>query len=123
LAEIREQHRQPRDVPAGARQARYMSDADRIGMECEYDGNCVCSLSGRLDLGRGRREDHVDLPADEFGREPGQLIDGFRPHRLHDNVFAFDVAKLAQRGAKHLDTASGSSRGPEHQRPYPRNFR
>ena len=100
-----------------------MSDADRIGMECEHDGDCACSLPGRFDLGGGWREDHVDVPADEFGRESRQLIDGFRPHRLHDNVFAFDVAKLAQRGAKHLDTASGSSRGPEHQRPYPRNSR
>ena len=50
-----------------------------------------------------------------------QLIDRFRPHRLHDDVFAVDIAKVAQSGAKHLDAAGGSGSGPKHQAPDSRN--
>src|SRR5262249_1787865 len=62
----------------------------------EHDGDRFGGLAGGFHEGRRRREDDVDIHADQFGREFRQLVDPFRPAELNDNVLALDVAVIAQ---------------------------
>ena len=59
-----------------------MTKAHRIGMDREHDGDRLGRLSGRLDKGRGRRENDVHLHADQFGDQFRQLINLPRPSEL-----------------------------------------
>jgi hypothetical protein len=96
--EFGEQHRQPSDVSTRMSEARDVSNADGIGMVGEYDGDRLGRLSGKLNGGRRRREDHVDVRTDQIGREVAQLVFAFRPAELDDDVLALDVAKVTQAG-------------------------
>src|SRR5262245_9832758 len=92
-SKICEEHRQPGDVAAGARQARHVPDAHEVGMGREHDRNRLGRLPGRLYLGRRRREDDIDIHAD--GREVRQPIDPVSPSKLNYNVLVLDIAKAA----------------------------
>src|SRR5262245_38715649 len=75
----------------------------------EHDGDCLGRLSGGLRFGRSRREDDIDIYADQLGRQLRQLVDRFRPAKFNDEVLAFDIAELAQAGPQRLDPVSPSS--------------
>jgi hypothetical protein len=94
-----------------------VSNADGIGMEREHDGARFGGLAGGLHEGRRRREDDVDIHADQFGREFRQLFDPFRPAELNDDVLALDVAVIAQSRPQRLDPTCRSRSGGETQEP------
>src|SRR5262249_10648946 len=78
---------------------------------------------GGFHEGRRRREDDVDIHADQFGREFRQLLDAFRPAELNDNVLALDVAVIAQSRPQRLDPTCRSRSGGETQEPDARDLR
>ena len=121
--EVGENDCQPRDVAAGPRQARHVSEANGVGMDGKHDGDRLGHLPGGLHLGRGHREDDVDIHADQLGREFRQLIDPFRPPELNDNALALDVAEIAQARPQRLDPVSVSRSETETQEPDPRDIR
>lgn len=59
-----------------------MPEANRIGMDGEYDRDRGGRLEGSLNEGRRRGEDDVDRHGDQFGGEPWKLLDPFRPSPL-----------------------------------------
>jgi hypothetical protein len=105
------QHRQTRDVSAGASETRHVPEADRVGMGCEHDGDRLGHLPDGPNLNRRRREYDVDVHADQLGCKLGQLVDRLRPPELNDNVLSFDIAEFAQAGPQRLDSASEISGG------------
>jgi len=64
-------------------------------MRGEHDRNRLGRLPGGLYLGRRRREDDIDIHADQFGHEVRQPIDPFSPSKLNYNVLVLDIAKAA----------------------------
>src|SRR5262245_7283894 len=73
-----------------------MTQADRVGVDREDDGNCRARPPGRFNEGRRWGEDHIDRHTRELGRKRGQLLDVLRPSPLDDDVAALDVAHVAQ---------------------------
>jgi hypothetical protein len=60
----------------------------------EHDGDCLCSLSGGLNLSRSRRNDHVEYRSVRL--QSRQLIGTLCPAELNDDVSALDITKVAQ---------------------------
>src|SRR6476469_3443930 len=79
-----------------------MADADGIEMGREHDGDGLGRLSGDLDLGRRRREYHIDVRPDQLGRMLAQWRFAFRQAELEDNVLAFDIPEIAKAGPQRL---------------------
>jgi hypothetical protein len=77
-------------------ETRHMPDADGIGVRGEDDGDRFGRLPGGFDKGRRRREDDVDIHADQLGSEFRQLLHPFRPAELNNDILALDVAEIAQ---------------------------
>src|SRR5262249_17622739 len=92
-------------------EACHMPDADGVGMGGEDDGDRFGRLPGGFDKGRRRREDDVNIHADQLGRELRQLLHPFRPSKLNYDVLVLEVAKVAQARPQCLHPARGSSRG------------
>src|ERR1700720_896570 len=77
-----------------------MSEPNRIGVAPEHDRNCLGHPSGWLYENRRGSKDDIDIHANQFGRESGQLVNSFGPPELDGNVGAFDVAEFTQSGPK-----------------------
>ena len=116
-------HRQPRDVAARARQARHVPEADGVGMGSEYDGDCRGRRSRRFRLGRGHREDEIDVHVDQRGGMFTQLLDPVRPPELDDDGLAFDVTEVAQASPQRFDPGRPGRSGAEPQEPDARHLR
>ena len=104
--EIGENDCQARDVAAGSRKVRHVSDADGVGMGGKHNWDRLGRLLGSLHVGRRHREYDVNIHADQVGRQLRQLVNRFRPSELNDNILAFDMAELAQADPRRLDPAS-----------------
>jgi hypothetical protein len=117
-SELSEQHRRARDVPARPRESGDVSQAHRVGMDREHDGNCRGRLPSRLDERRRWGEDHVHMHADELGYQRRQLIDVLRPLPFNDDVGAFDVAEVTQARPQPLTcgTLEGKAKKPDARR-------
>src|SRR4029453_12797929 len=87
------------------------------------NGSCdVGSLDGTSDC-RPSRDNDVDVQTNEFGDERREAIcSSFRPPFLDDNVFSFDVPKLAQSSTKCIDADRVTGSRPTAQKSYPRDF-
>ena len=111
----REQHRRARDVPARPRESGDVSQAHRVGMDREHDGNCRGRLPSRLDERRRWGEDHVHMHADKLGHQRGQLIDVLRPSPFDDDAGALDVAEVTQARPQPLTcgTLEGKAEKPD----------
>src|SRR5262249_10167017 len=94
--ELGKKHRHAGDVAARPRETCDMTQADRVGVDREDDGNCRGPLPGRFNEGRRRGEDHIDGHARELGRKCGQLPTVLRPSPPDEDVVARDVAQVAQ---------------------------
>jgi len=71
-----------------------------------------------------RRDNDVDLETNEFGDECREAICfSFRPQFLDDNVFSFDVPKLAQSLTKCIGAGRVSGGRPTAEKSYPGNLR
>jgi len=82
----------------------------------------VGSLDGASDR-RPSRDNDVDVQKNEFCDERREAIcSSFRPQFLDDNVFSFDVPKLAQSPTKCTDADRGAGSRPTAQNSYPRDF-
>ena len=80
------------------------------------------SLNGASDR-RPSRDNDVDVQTNEFGDERREAIcSSFRPQLLDDNVFSFDVPKLAQSPTKCIDADRVTGSRPTAQKSYPRDF-
>ena len=76
-------------------------------------GMVLGRLPGRLDHGRRRREDDVDIHAHQFGRESRELLDRIRPAKFNDEVLALDPSEIAQARPLCLHPARSGGSGPE----------
>ena len=84
------------DVAARSRQACDHSRLDRIDGGDEDDGHCAGGVACRQHCRRARGHDHVDLAADQFGREVGELLDVLGNPEVKHEALALDVPELAQ---------------------------
>jgi hypothetical protein len=69
----------------------------------EHDRSRLGRLTGGFHLGRRHRKNDIDIHADQLSRQLTQLLDRLRPPELNDDVFAIDIAQLAQAGQQRLD--------------------
>ena len=97
---------QPRDVPAGASEARHQSRPDGIGHAHHHDGNRLGGFFGGL-CGRCiDGDDHFDLEFQKLVRQRGQpLIVSGRIPQLDADVTPFDVAPLLKLVAERFEQA------------------
>ena len=119
-SEFSEQHRKPGDIPARPREARDVSEADRVSMDREHDRDRLGRLSGSLDTRRRHRKDDVDIHAHQLGSQFRQLVGPFRPPELDENVSALDPAEVAQSAPQHLKPARPRRCWGQTQKPDPR---
>jgi hypothetical protein len=117
-SELGEQHRRARDVSARPRESGDVSQAHRVGMDREHDGNCRGRLPSRLDERRRWGEDHVHMHADKLGHQRGELIDVLRPLPFDDDVGALDVPEVTQARPQPLTcgTLEGKAQKPDARR-------
>jgi hypothetical protein len=71
-------------------------EANRIGMNGEYDRNRGGRLAGGLNERRGWRDDDVDTLGNQFGGERRKLAHFFRPTPLDDDIATLNVAEVTQ---------------------------
>src|SRR5262245_40996173 len=65
-------------------------------MRGEYDRDDRGRRSSGLDLGRSRRDENVDVEADQVGRQFGQLFGRIGPSKDKIDVPALDIAVVSQ---------------------------
>src|SRR5262245_35400891 len=98
-----------------------MADAHGVRMHREDNGDRAGRLAGRLDLGRRRREDDIDLHTRQLGGCLVHLLNRARPAELDNKVLAFDITQIAQSRPKRLYPFHRTSGGAEAEESKARN--
>ena len=80
--DLAEYHREPRDIATGPPKARHVTCPRRVGVIGEHDGDRLGCPAGGLHLGRGIREDDVNVQPHQLSREVGQLFSYLGPPPL-----------------------------------------
>ena len=88
-----------------------MTDADRVGVGGEHDGDRFGQWLDNPDFGRRCREYDVNIGTDQLGGKLRQLLDRFREAELDGDVFALDIPQFAQAGLQCFHAGSGGRRG------------
>ena len=95
---------QPRDVPAGPREARDEARSRRVANGHHDERNRRCRLLDGERGGCASGNDHINFQGDQFGDEGRKaFILSFRPSILDQNVLALDVAEVPQAFAERPD--------------------
>src|SRR3990172_1255111 len=95
---------------------------DRVSGGGEDDGRRALRVLGAEGGHRRRREDHVNLEADQFGGELPQPIELPLPRpNLEEDVLAFNIIKLGEPLTKALVAAVDPMEGADVEHAYPRH--
>src|SRR6266436_1817807 len=94
-----------RDVPAGARKARYVTGSHRVGQDrCDDDRDLCCSSSCRLDPDAARYNSDVAPGFDQFGRQLRQTLTVTTCPAVFDGErLPLDPTQLAQSPPKRVE--------------------
>src|SRR5204862_7116909 len=89
------------DIAARSCQTRNNSTSDWIGRSSEYDGNCRARLLSSPNSRVRGGDDQINFETDQFGGKVRQPVEfPFCISVLKENIFSFDIPKLAQPLAK-----------------------